>query len=80
MINIKSDYYETDIQLSEEAQELMADMYFEVAKKNEFKPEINSAEDINDGSMFDHVMYHIEINKNDFKNYDELLELLNMEI
>lgn len=80
MINIKSDYYETDIELDGEAQELMADMYFKVAKKNDFKPEINSAEDICDGSTFDHVMYHIELNKNDFKHYDELLELLNMEI
>lgn len=80
MIYIKSDYYETDVELNDEAQELMADMYFEVAKKSDFKPEINSAEDISDGATFDHIMYHIELNKNDFKNYDELLELLNMEI
>jgi len=74
MIDFYSEYYEKEINISGEEQEILFDIYIKIAKKLGFEPEVKSPEEI-DNYYYDHVAYHVEEFGKNYPEYSGIVDL-----
>jgi len=74
MIDFYSEYYEKEINISGEEQEILFDIYIKIAKKLGFEPEVKSPEEI-DNYYYDHVAYHVEEFGKNYPEYAGIVDL-----
>ena len=75
MISFKSSYYDKEIVLDEEMQDVLYDGYMNIASNHNFTPEISNADEICSGDIFDHVAYHVELHKDEVSDFDVIEDL-----
>ena len=75
MISFESSYYEKEIVLDSEMQQVLFDAYVKLASKYNFNPEVSNYEEICCGDVYDHVAYHVELYKNEVLDFNIISEL-----
>jgi hypothetical protein len=73
MYIIESSYYERTFELSEEEAQMLLDIYLSIAKEKKFTPDVEEIELlVNDVSIFDTVMYHVETFGSEHENFESI--------
>lgn len=71
-----SDYYDKRILLTQGEAETLIEIYLEVAKKLNFKPDVEEADSIMESpAAYDTVAYHVEEFGSDEDGYEEIEHL-----
>ena len=70
-----SNYYNRMVSLQPREQQLLYELYIEVAEEQGWKPEIDNPSSIDESHTFDHVAYHVDEFAKDKSGYEEVSHL-----